>query len=175
MKVGFPCYTASFPCFFTTLEATRRISETVISQHKNLKIIQVHNNGYQNIVVSTNASGYIYYNSFMPIVSIEMREVNRKTQVSVLFELKKSTKVLITFFSMLALLFEVVLLVFWAMNQLVMPILLCFPLGLMILNYALSAVGLYFSSKGVFRILFATLTHEDTKCVLHVHKSKYIE
>ena len=175
MKVRFTCYTTSFLCVCTVQEVTRRISETVACQHNNFKLVKAYYAGVQKIVLSTHTGGYLYYNSFMPIVNVEMRGVDGKTQVSIFFELQKSTKILMTLFSMLALLFEITLLVLWIMNQLATLGLLCFPLGMVILSYTLSTVGLYFSSKGVARILFMALVREDEKYTPSIHKFKYIK
>lgn len=175
MKARFPCYATSFSCICTVQEATKRILETVACQHNNLKVIEAYYIGVQKIVLSAHTGGYVYYNSFMPIVNIEMREVDGKTQVSVFFELQKSTTIFMKLFSMLALLFEITLLVVWMMNQLTTLALLCFPLGMIILNYTLSTVGLYFSSKGVLKILFEALIGEDSKCILAIRKYKHIE
>lgn len=175
MKARFPCYVTSFPCVCTAQEATKRILEAVACQHNNLKVIDAYCSGFQKIVLSASTDGYVYYNSFMPTANIEIRELDGGTQVSILFEFKKSTKVLLTLFSALALIFEISLLVLWILNQLAIFALLYIPLGMLILSYALSTVGLFFSSKGVLRILFVALTREDTKCIPSIHKSKHIE
>ena len=175
MKARFPCYATSFPCICTVQEATKRISDTVACQHNNFKVIETYYTGVQKIVLSARTGGYVYYNSFMPIVTIEMREMDGKTQVSVFFELQKSTTIFMKLFSMLALLFEITLLVLWIMNQLATIALLCFPLGMIILSYTLSTVGLYFSSKGVLRILFVALARGDTKNTPSIHKSKHVK
>lgn len=172
MKDSFPCYASSFLCVCTMQDATKRIYEAAACQHNNLKIIKAYDTSIHKIVISDSTGSYIYYNSFKPIVNIGLKDVDGKTQVSVLFELQKSIKVLMTLFSILALLFEITLLVLWIMNQLSTPVLLCLPLGLMILSYTLSAVGLYFSSKGVLRILFMALTYEDAKYMPPIHKPK---
>lgn len=175
MKARFPCYVTSFPCVCTAQEATKRILEAVACQHNNLKVIDAYCSGVQKIVLSASTDGYVYYNSFMPTANIEIRELDGGTQVSILFEFKKSTKLLLTLFSALALIFEISLLVLWILNQLTIFALLYIPLGMLILSYALSTVGLFFSSKGVLRILFVALTREDTKCIPSIHKSKHIE
>lgn len=175
MKARFPCYATSFPCICTVQEATKRISDTVACQHNNFKVIEAYYTGVQKIVLSARTGGYVYYNSFIPIVTIEMREMDGKTQVSVFFELQKSTTIFMKLFSMLALLFEITLLVLWIMNQLATIALLCFPLGMIILSYTLSTVGLYFSSKGVLRILFVALARGDTKTTPSIHKSKHVK
>ena len=175
MKTIFPCYSASFPCACAVQEAMQKIFETVACQHNNLKVIEAYYTGIQKIVLCARTDGYVYYNSFMPILNIEMREVDNTTQVSIFFELQKSTKILMTLFSMLALLFEITLLVLWIMGQLSTLALLCFPLGMMIFSYTLSDVGLYFSSKGVLRILFVALACEDTKYTPSIHKSKHVK
>lgn len=175
MKTRFPCYTTSFPCVCTVQQATKKILETVTCQRNNLKIVESYYNGFQTIVLSASTDGYVYYNSFMPIVNIGMREVYDETQVSILFELKRSTKILMSLFAVLTLLFEITLLVLWIMNQLAIIGLLCLPLGMLIFSYVLSSVGLFFSSKAVLRIVFAALTCEDTKQLPSIYINKHIE
>ena len=173
MKARFPCYVTAFPCVCTVQEAARRISETVACQHNNLKVIESYYTGVQKIVLNASTDGYAYYNSFMPTANIAIKELDGRAQVSILFELKKSTKVLLTLFSVLAVIFEILLLTLWIMNQLAIIALLCFPLGMLILSYALSVAGLFFSSKGVLKILFVALTNEDTKCIPSIRIPKH--
>lgn len=172
MKVRFPCYASVYPCNCTAQEAAARITEMAENQKNYFKIMQAFNAASQYMVLCTKTEGLVYHNSFMPIVSIHMHETNENTQVSVLFELKKSVKVFVVLLSVLMILFEMVFFAFYIANQLVTPALLCCPLGLIILCYTLCTCGLYFSSKGVLRILFATLAGEDTKNIPPVQKFK---
>lgn len=174
MKARFPCYATSFPCVCTAQEAAKRISETAAYQHNNLKIKEAYRTDIQKIVLSKSTDGYVYYNSFMPIVNIRMRQIDDRTEVSILFELKKSTKIMMALFSVLALLFEIMLLVLWIMNQLAAIGLLCLPLGMLAFSYALSSVSLFCSSKDVLRTVFAALTREDTKQLPSIRKTKNI-
>ena len=174
MITKFPCYSSYFPCNSSLQEAMKRISDTVVCHHNKLNVINTYYIGVQKITLRAHTGGYVYYNSFLPIVNIELRELDDQTQVSVLFELPKSTKVLMTLFSLFALLFEIILVVLCIINQLETLTLLCFPLGMMILSYTLSDVGLYFSSKGVLRILFVALACKNIEYTPSIHKSKYI-
>lgn len=174
MIVQFPCYTTNFPCFFTLQEAMKRIAETVACHHNKLKVIETYYTGIQKITLSAHTGGYVYYNSFLPIANIEMRELDGQTHVSILFELQKSTKIFMSLFAVFALLFEITLIILWIMNQLTTHVLLCMPLLMMILSYILCNAGLYFSSKGVLRILFAALACENIEYTPSIHKSKYI-
>ena len=114
MRIGFPCYASSFACACTAQKAVARIYETAAHQHNNLKIIGACYGDSQKIILNASNGGYVYYNSFMPIVKVQMREVEGKTQVSILFELQKSTRILMILFFVLTLLFEMMLLVLWS-------------------------------------------------------------
>ena len=172
MKAGFPHYAASYLCVCTLQEAMKRTSEAVVCQHNNFKVTEAYYKGVQKVILRASTGECLYYNSFMPIVTIEMREEDGKTQVSNFYELQKSTKIFMKILFALVLLFETVFLILWIMKQLSTLALLCFPLGMLMVSYALSSVGLYFSSKEVLRILFVTLTREDAKNAPSLHKSK---
>ena len=102
MKVGFPCYRSSFSCSCTVKNAMSRISETAARQHNNLKVLDACYSDAPKIILSANTGGYVYYNSFLPIVKVNMREQDGKTHLSLLFELQKSTKILMTLFALIA-------------------------------------------------------------------------
>lgn len=175
MKVKFPCYAVAFPCACTGEEAVQKISETAACPGNNLKVIDSNCSGDLKIVLSAVTDSYAYYNSFLPAVTVEIGEPEGQTRVSVLFELKKSIKVLMSVLCAFALVYELTLIVLWLTNQLASLALLCIPLGMLILGYGLSAAGFFFSAKGVLRVLFTALTHEDGKCAPPIHRSKYIE
>lgn len=174
MKVRFPSYVTSFSCVYTVQEVTKRILEAVTCQPNNLKVLEAYNSCVQRIILSARTDGCIYYNSFMPNTSIEIIELDDKTQVSFLFELKNSTKVFMMIFSAVAILFEISLIVLKLTNQLTILALLCFPIGMLILSYAFSSIGLFFYSMRVLRTLFMSITRENTKTVPSIHRCKHI-
>ena len=173
MNVRFPRYTASFSCPYTVQEAWQRLSDAVSCNHNNLTLIErqpIHTS-FEKIVISANTGSNIYHNSFLPIVSIEIKELRGSTHISFFFELKKSVKALLVLFFSLALLFEITLLFLWITNQLSSFTLQCLPLGMLIFSYGLSNIGLFLSSKGVLRILFTALTLEDTTHMPSIHSA----
>lgn len=172
MKAIFPCYASSFRCACTIQEATKRIFESVACQPNNLKIIKADDADIQKIDLSASTGGYVYHNSFMPLVEIGMKNEDDGTQISAIFKLHKSTKVLMTVVFVFALLLEIVLLVHLIVKRAVTSASLCLLPGMMILTYILGAVGLYFSSKGVLKILFEALTGENGKDLPSIHKTK---
>lgn len=175
MNIVFPSYVTSFLCNCTMQEAMERILEAVACQGNNLNIIKVYFMGVQKIILSSHTGSYLYHNSFMPIIDIEIVDVHGKTQVYALFGLKKSTKVVMMIFYVFVFLFEISLLVHQMTHQLTIFPQLFYPLGIILLSYTFSIAGLFFSSKGVLGILYAALTREDTKNIPSIHKSKHIE
>lgn len=162
MKVKFPNYSVSMLCNCTAKDITNKILKTVECKSNNLKVLRVtYCKGIQKIDLSACNEGYLYYNSFMPIVNIEVEEGNDKTQISMFFKLHKSTKMLMKLFFLLILIFAIALLTLCILNQLSTNKLLFFPLGMFIFSYTLSAVELYISSKEVLRILVLAITDDD--------------
>ena len=131
--------------------------------------------GVQKIILSSHTGSYLFCNSFLPIIDIEIIDVHGKTRVFALFNLKKSTKVVMAIFYVFAFLFEISFLVHQMTHQLMIFPQLLYPFGIILLSYTLSTVGFYFSSKGVLRILFASLNHECTECMPSIYKSRYIK
>ena len=101
----FPCYTTSFPCDYTVQEVTRRISATAVCQHNDIEVVEADHADAQKVVLTAHTGGCVYHNSFMPMVTIKMMEVDGKAQVSMFFELQKSTKIFMKLFTTIALLF----------------------------------------------------------------------
>ncbi|MBQ4313091.1 MAG: hypothetical protein IJC18_02665, partial [Clostridia bacterium] len=128
----------------------------------------------QNIVLRASTGEYLYYNSFKPMVSVSFKESDGKTTVSILFELRKSTKVWIILLSVFALLFAAALFAFLIAGQLISPLPLLFPLAMLIFVFILSNIGLYFSSKDILSTLFSALTSEDDQTPPPIRKPKRI-
>ena len=168
MNIIFPRYRSSFICACTAQDATKRISETVADNHNHLRIIELLYSDAPKIIVASSTGEYVFYNSFKPIVSIRITEEDNKTHISALFELQKHTKILMTIFSILMLLFEIML--FETAIQLETPALLCIPCSLMFLCYIFCSVGLLLSSKEVLSTLFVALTCGNSHSFPSIHK-----
>ena len=174
MKYILPRYTASFECACTAREVAERVSEFAQSPSGELVIEQPYLPDAQNIILRASTGDYLYYNSFLPIVNIDLNESDGKTAVSILFELKKGAKIWIVLLSVFALLFAAALSAFLIAGQLISPLPLLFPLAMLIFVFILSNIGLYFSSKDILSTLFSALNGEDDRTPPLIRKPKRI-
>ena len=172
MKVKFPQYFSSFLCDYPTQEAKNRVLNMASCKNNNLKIEKEYCDDSQQIILSSNTNSYLYRNAFLPVVSINIRESNGKTNFELLFALRKSVKVFMILYFFLALLFELILLVQCVTEHLSMSAIVFLPLGILICSYALCTLGLFFSSKRVFEILFSSLNDEASNHIPKIHKYK---
>lgn len=162
MNILFPHFTTFFTCDCTLQEAMQKISETVECKQNALKILSVYNNGTQNIALKACSKGYIlYYNSFLPMIQMQIREYEYRSQISISFELKRSTKALYIVFFVILMLCEAYLLFYLAMNRANLSVQMLIPLAMMAFFFVLSTLGLYFSSKSVLKVLYFALTSNN--------------
>ena len=180
MRAVFPCYIANFSCGYTVQEATRRILESDVGQNSDRKIMETDDLDSQKIRLKTHQhSGFLWHNSYMPIVHIELRKIAQGTRVSMVFELPKFVKIGTLIYSMIAGIFEIAMLASWFCRQLPTPWLLCIPLGMAIVAHILGNAGLYFSSKDVFDTLLLDFScdsvHSSDGCVDENGGSKALE
>jgi len=85
----FPSYTTSFLCNCTTQEAMERISKAVACQGNYLDLVKAYYIGVQKIRLDAHTGSYLYCNSFMPTIDIEILDQQEKTQICAIFQLKK--------------------------------------------------------------------------------------
>ena len=172
MKVRLlPCYTVSFSCDCTVCEATQRILKAADWEANYFKIKEVTCSNAKKFLLSTSTGSFLYRNASMPIVSIEIGESDGSTQISMSFELRKSVKVFTVVYGVCALL----LLLFLSLYCVVMKeitLALCFPIGLLLIVFAISHIGLSFASKDVFWILFVAIMGDD-KHIPRIHRVKH--
>lgn len=107
MKIEFPRYETSFVWECTLQEATEKIFKAIKWKSNNLKLIKASYSGVQKIVLSAGTGSFLYYNSFLPITTIEIREENEVSHVSMQFELKKIIKAFMVLYCVVGILFEV--------------------------------------------------------------------
>lgn len=118
MNIPLPYCTASFSCDYSTQEVMQKISETVKCMQNTLKILKVFNDGTQNMVLCACFDGNLLgYNSFLPIVKLQIEAIEYRSKISISFELRKITKVILSVCSAFLLFGEVCLLVETAMNR----------------------------------------------------------
>ena len=175
MIIIFPRYDAHFVCACTLQEATKRITEEIAQPSNNLKMMKATYCKTQKIVFSAGTGEILYRNSFLPITTIEIKEVNEESFISMSFELQKSVKTMFLIYSLLAVLFGVsmfasTLYEFWQTNQFTTTIgLLCAPFGTIILLSVLNTVGLKLSSKSILKIMFSALARESIDHIPPIH------
>ncbi len=163
MRTRFPCYESSFLSLCSVHEAIYRISDVSAIQGDYILINKLSCCGGAKIILSVNTYGYLYYNSFLPIVTIEMEEAGTQTHVHVLFELKKSTRLLVSLILLIALLFILAFLGLSITNQLVNNWLFLFPLGFAVFIYLLCSIGLLLSSKSALGVIHKILARGDSE------------
>ena len=178
MKIKFPCYNTSFICDCTLQEATERIFKAVNWESNNLKLLNATYSGVQKIIISASTGSILYHNSFLPITTVEIREENEASRISMRFELKKSVKVFMVIYCVILALFEIAMSVEFLSDLLAInsalnisslwPLLL--PLGMFLFCCVLSSIGLKVSSKGVLDILFYELTQGSKDKLPPIHK-----
>lgn len=157
MKLRFPSYAASFTCPCTAQEAARRVIEAAAYPDSRLRLIENRCSDIHKIVLVSYPKEY--RNSFLPVVTLNIKELEEGSLVSVSFELRQFVKAFITVYSAFAILFEIFSFVAWLANQL-MVLWLFFPLGMLLFALILSSVALKHSSKSILQALFAALNQE---------------
>lgn len=170
MGLGFPRYTASFECECSIQESMKRIIDVASCTNNCLQTVKASYSGTQKIVLNAHTGGYIYYNSFLPVVEIDIGTIESGSLYSITFELRRSVKTIITIISIFAVLYEIALLVFWLTDQLSAIILLCLPIGILLFMFVLSSVGLKLASKRILRILFEAITQKSAKSLSLLYK-----
>ena len=163
MKRIFPRYSSSFECDYALEEAQNRIKKTVSSELKRFEIIEENPEDPYHIVLASSTGIYLYRNSFMPIVSIDMKESNGKTKFNMLFELRTSVKLFVIVYTAFLLFLEILFLA-------VMPVAFAAPIIIGIFAYVLSITGLRSASKQVLKILFLSLSDERAENIPTINK-----
>ena len=93
MKLPFPSYKATFTCDLPMYEVTKKIQDCVARNQRVLEIKKSEFAGGQNFVIETH-TGSINggYNS---LIKVDLKSLtNKKTEVSMLFEMKLSVKIM---------------------------------------------------------------------------------
>lgn len=148
-----------FPLFYTYIECECPKDRIVslISNH-------VSNNSAFNMNIETRQISskitlavapdtFLYYNSFSPSVCIMCSEKQHASSIEIWFQLKKSSRIFLSIYLTLALLFEVALLAFVFSGRIITSPVIVLPLMLIFFLYTISFVGLKLSSQKVLRMV----------------------
>ena len=156
MKRTFPWFVTSLQCDCTKQQVIDRIEKAVACKSNNLEILQKN----EALILQANAGSYMYFNSFMPIITVDIASKENQSFIRITFKLKKSVRAMLVFLTVFALFFEALILYFALTSQLTTYLLLFLPVGFLIFIFLLSIFGLYFSSKSVSGILSEALNGE---------------
>ncbi len=93
MRLPFPSYKVTFVCDIPMYEATKKIQDCVARNQRELKIKKSEFAGGQSFVIETHTGSVSGgYNSF---IKANLKSLtNKKTEVSMLFEMKLSVKIM---------------------------------------------------------------------------------
>ncbi len=134
MKLPFPSYKTTFTCDCTLGEATKKIQDCVAQNHKEMKIKKAEYDGVQRFVIETSTGSLFYRNSALPKIKISLKPIGDKTEVTMLFELKRDIKIMSSFFIVLALFMILTILVISIKDKL--------PLSFDLFSLPLTSIGL---------------------------------
>lgn len=159
----FPRFTASLLCDRSEQEVVRRIQETFMPDKRQVLGTVVINAPKQELEVISHPHGIIERNAFLPDTFIRITGSQAGTQLALVFVLKNSTKVLLSIFYSICLLFEIMVFVFSLMNKLLLPLPVLFPLILALSGWILCVCSFRFSTKRVFQTIVASISQGDNK------------
>ena len=94
MKLLFPSYKTTFSCDLPMYEVTKKMQDCVLQNKKEMKIKKAKFNGIQGFVIETSTGSVLYKNSFLPIIKVDLKPIGNKTEISMLFEMKLSVKIM---------------------------------------------------------------------------------
>lgn len=167
----FPSYETTFLCDCTLQEATERIAEAAACKANEMKIGNAsYCAGTQRIVLHSKLYSGVYRNSFSPDSTLEIKEAERGSSVSVTFSLPRLVKILILVYCAVALLFGMILLAVTLLLGGALTGPHCIPFILAAFCYVLSRVGLRCSVRKPLEILHYSLTGEFAKRLPSVHR-----
>lgn len=154
MELGFLKVKASFRSSYTISESIYQLKQIAENEQYPIKIIKENGN---TLTLLTSTGSMLYYNSFMPIAEINLQNSGNKTNVLISFSLRKSVKIGGLLLSALALLVECNLFVLLAKRELISDGIIFFPFGLWLFGFLMYSIGLYMSSRRVFKLLRSVL------------------
>lgn len=154
MKNRFLCRSVCFQCAYKRDEAIKKILETIDSPENNFKLMKLSD---KNIIFCANTGSFFVRNSFLPFVTINLKEYDEKTFVFMTFKIKKGTKIMIDIYNILLSLFEIFLIESWLTSRLNSAWFLFMPIGMILYSLIISVAGFRLSSKSVLKVFIKAL------------------
>ena len=114
----------------------------------------------KEIILEVKNVGALYHNSFFPLIKLTIWEEIDSTSVSISVTLKRPVKVVLILFAILATLFEVALLGISIGTKDVSIFPIFIPVGLILLAYLISYLGLTVSAQRILKDILIVLEQQ---------------
>lgn len=155
------------PIFFSRINCAvslDHVEKTVTNMitRNSYKLTEIAKN-VDSLVISYSVQNYslFYHNSFLPNVSIRyFSNQGKSNQIDIWFELKKPTRYLIVIYCILAIIFEIAMIMFVISGHMLLSPVVFLPLVLFLFSYVLSFIGLRQSSKIALRMILEAFSPE---------------
>ncbi len=153
MKLPFPSYKTTFTCDLPMYEVTKKMQDCVLQNKKEMKIKKTEFNGIQGFVIETSTGSVLYKNSFLPIIKVDLKPIGNKTEISMLFEMKLSVKIMsVLLVSLWLFIISTMVIVSLKNNQPLTFDYFVMPVTLMVLLVFSNIVALRITSKSKLKI-----------------------
>ncbi len=153
MKLPFPSYKTTFTCDLPMYEVTKKIQDCVARNQRELKIKKSEFAGGQSFVIETSTGSVLYKNSFLPIIKVDLKPIGNKTEVSMLFEMKLSVKIMsVLLISLWLFIISTMVIVSLKNNQPLSFDYFVMPVTLMVLLVFSNIIALKITSKSKLKI-----------------------
>jgi|GEM_PF-4417893 len=152
MKLPFPSYKTTFTCDLPMYEVTKKIQDCVARNQRELKIKKSEFAGGQSFVIETHTGSVSGgYNS---LIKANLKSLtNRKTEISMLFEMKLSVKIMsVLLVSLWLFIISTMVVVSLKNNQPLTFDYFVMPVTLMVLLVFSNIVALRITSKSKFKV-----------------------
>lgn len=159
-------YTTSFKSSCSVAGVIERVSDVIEGDSYNISISEMDNLGITKILLDAEQEGIIFYNSFLPMIVIKIKNEGSGVDISMDFTLKKGVKIIASIVIGMMLLFEVALIYLWIVQNLASSLFLLVPSGLLFLTVAMLAIGLKVCSNRTLEILHTAIVRNKGEHIL---------
>ena len=166
----FPSYETTFPCDCSLQEATERIAEAAACEANMLKIKSANYiAGTQKIVLHAKWDSWVYRNPVVPVATLEIKETERGSMVSVNFALRRYIKIFLIVFCAYAMLLGVTMIAICLFARVPPPWPVFLPFVAPLPAYVILCLSMRFCVRRTLEILHYSLTLEFAKRLPSVH------
>lgn len=152
----FPAFYSCFKCTIP-LECVERAAVNMVEQNS-YELRQITKRA-DSVMISflVQTQSLFYHDSFLPEVRIRCSKLGESNQISICFELKKTTKYFSIIYCAVAILLEVTLILLILSGNMLLSPAVFIPIALILFSYASTFVGLWKSAKAALSMIIATL------------------